>query len=64
MHHLDIWTGGSYRDKEAARRYFEKANDQKGVPGTVTIDNKGANLAALETINAGGETPMKRPWVE
>jgi putative transposase len=47
------------RDKEAARRYFEKAIDQNGVPETVTIDKSGANLAALEAINSDRETPIK-----
>ena len=47
------------RDKTAARRYFEKAIDPNGVPETVTIDKSGANLAALEAINAGRETPIK-----
>ncbi|SOE87998.1 Transposase (or an inactivated derivative) [Caballeronia arationis] len=47
------------RDKEAARRYFEKAIDQNGVPETVTIDKSGANLAGLHVVNAGRETPIK-----
>jgi transposase-like protein len=47
------------RDKEAARRYFEKAIDQNGVPETVTIDRSGANLAGLHAVNAGRETPIK-----
>ncbi|MGF6507809.1 putative transposase [Paraburkholderia sp. 32] len=47
------------RDKEAARRYFEKAIDQNGAPETVTIDKSGANLAGLHAINAERETPIK-----
>ncbi|MGF6880458.1 IS6 family transposase [Paraburkholderia sp. MM5477-R1] len=47
------------RDKEAARRYFEKAIDQNGVPETVTIDRSGANLAGLHAVNAERETPIK-----
>ncbi|MGF6920628.1 IS6 family transposase [Paraburkholderia sp. 40] len=47
------------RDKEAARRYFEKAIDQNGVPETVTIDKSGANLAGLHAVNAERETPIK-----
>jgi putative transposase len=47
------------RDKVAARRYFEKAIDQNGIPETVTIDKSGANLAGLHAINAGRETPTK-----
>lgn len=47
------------RDKTAARRYFEKSIDQNGEPDTVTIDRSGANLAALEAINAEREVPIK-----
>ena len=47
------------RDKAAARRYFEKAIDQNGVPETVTVDKSGANLAALKAINAERDTPIK-----
>ena len=47
------------RDKEAARRYFEKAIAQNCVPETVTIDKSGANLAGLYTVNAERETPIK-----
>ena len=47
------------RDKVAARRYFEKAIDQNGVPETVTIDKSGANLAGLHAINAERETSIK-----
>lgn len=47
------------RDKIAARRYFEKAIDQNGIPETVTIDKSGANLAGLQAINAGREMPIK-----
>ncbi|MEX3693817.1 IS6 family transposase [Paraburkholderia sp. BR14312] len=47
------------RDKEAARRYFEKAIDQNGAPETVTIDKSSANLAGLRAVNAELETPIK-----
>jgi putative transposase len=47
------------RDKQAARRYFEKAIDQNGAPETVTIDRSGANLAGLHAVNAERETPFK-----
>jgi hypothetical protein len=47
------------RDKAGAHRYFEKSIDQNGEPDTVTIDRSGANLAALEAINADRETPIK-----
>ncbi|MFM0514907.1 IS6 family transposase [Paraburkholderia sp. RL17-373-BIF-A] len=49
----------AHRDKAAARRYFEKAIDQNGVPETVTVDKSGASLAALQAINAERETPIK-----
>src|SRR5260370_1571513 len=50
---------GAHRDKAAAQRYFEKSIDQNGEPETVTTDKSGANLAALEAINADRETPIK-----
>ncbi|MGF6413596.1 IS6 family transposase [Paraburkholderia sp. MM5482-R1] len=49
----------AHRDKTAARRYFEKSIAWNRVPETVTIDKSGANLAALEAINAGREAPIK-----
>jgi len=49
----------AHRDKTAARRYFEKAIAQNSMPETVTIDKSGANLAALEAINADRENPIK-----
>jgi putative transposase len=49
----------AHRDKAAARRYFEKAIDQNGAPETVTMDKSGANLAAVQSINAERETPIE-----
>jgi transposase-like protein len=49
----------AHRDKAATRRYFEKAIDQNGEPETITVDKSGANLAALEALNAERETPIK-----
>ncbi|MBB3262241.1 transposase-like protein [Paraburkholderia bannensis] len=49
----------AHRDKPAARRYFEKAIAQNGEPEIVTVDKSGANLAALEALNAGRPTPVK-----
>ncbi|MGP8431792.1 IS6 family transposase [Paraburkholderia fungorum] len=46
-------------DKAAARRYFEKAIGQNGVPATVTMDKSCTNLAAIQCINAERETPIK-----
>jgi putative transposase len=47
------------RDKAAAQRYFEKSIEQSGEPETITIDKSGANLAALEALNAERDTPIK-----
>ena len=47
------------RDKVAARRYFEKAIGNNGEPETVTIDKSGANLAALDALNAEREMPIR-----
>ena len=47
------------RDKVAARRYFEKAIGNNGEPETVTIDRSGANLAALDALNAEREMPIR-----
>jgi putative transposase len=49
----------AHRDKTAARRYFEKAIDQNGEPETITVDKSGANLAALEALNAERPTPIE-----
>jgi putative transposase len=49
----------AHRDKAAAGRYFEKAIDRNGAPEIVTMDKSGANLAALQAINAKRETPIK-----
>ncbi|CAE6867850.1 IS6 family transposase ISBmu21 [Paraburkholderia aspalathi] len=41
-------------------RAVDKAEsiDQNGEPETVTIDKSGANLAALEALNTGRDTPI------
>jgi len=49
----------SGRIPAAAKRYFEKAIARNGEPETVTIDKSGANLAALEALNAERDTPIK-----
>jgi transposase-like protein len=38
---------------------LKKAIDQNGEPETITVDKSGANLAALEALNAGRPTPIK-----
>src|SRR5512135_1788653 len=40
----------AHRDKKAARRFFKKAVRQHGLPTKVTIDQSGANTAALEAL--------------
>uniref|UniRef100_UPI003BEEC400 IS6 family transposase n=1 Tax=Burkholderia arboris TaxID=488730 RepID=UPI003BEEC400 len=55
---IDFLQGAKW-DKAAAHRYFEKAIDQNGAPETVTIDQSGANLAALKDLNTERETPIK-----
>jgi putative transposase len=47
------------RDKHAARRYFQRSMVHHGVPHTVTIDQSGANLAALKAINVEREPPIR-----
>ena len=47
------------RDTSAALRFFRKAIRNNDMPKVVTIDKSGANLAALESINAGREQPVK-----
>ena len=49
----------AHRDKTAAQRYFEKSIAQNGVLETVTIDKSGANLAALEAINADRDASIR-----
>ncbi len=39
------------RDEAAARRFFNKAIGQHGLPEKVVIDKSGSNCAALETLN-------------
>jgi putative transposase len=49
----------AHRDKAAAHRYFEKAIDRNCGLETITVDKSGANLAALEALNAERSTPIK-----
>jgi putative transposase len=49
----------AHRDKVAAQRYFEKSIEQNGEPEMVTIDKSGVNLAALDSLNAVRDTPIK-----
>ena len=49
----------AHRAKAAAQAYFKKAIALNGDPKTVTIDKSGSNLAALKSINAKREIPIK-----
>ena len=46
------------RDKAAALRFFEKAMKASGISEKVTLDNSGANKAAMDEINARGDAPI------
>jgi len=46
------------RDKAAAMRFFDKAMQDHDVPEKVTMDKSGANKAAMDEINARGETSI------
>lgn len=46
------------RYKAAALPFFDKAMKASGVPEKVTLDKSGANKAAMDEINARGETPV------
>ena len=45
----------AYRDYAAARRFFERAIDLRGIPEKMTIDKNGANTAAIEGLRADSE---------
>jgi len=40
------------RDTAAARRFLERAINLHDVPEKITIDKSGANMAAIESVNA------------
>jgi putative transposase len=44
----------AHRDLAAARRFFERAIDRHDVPEKITIDKRGANTAAVNTMVADG----------
>ena len=46
------------RDKAAALQFFEKAMKANGVPEKVAMDKSGANKAAMDEINARGESQI------
>jgi putative transposase len=47
------------RDRHAAQHYFERSIMHSCAPETVTIDQSGANLAALKAINVEREIPIR-----
>ena len=49
----------AYRDYAAARRFFERAIDLHGIAEKITIDNSGANTAAIEGIRADSGTDIE-----
>jgi putative transposase len=49
------------RDKKAAKRFFDKAIDNNGVPAKITIDKSGANKAAIEAYNLRKQHRNRNP---
>jgi putative transposase len=46
------------RDTTAAKRFFEKAMRENGVPEKIAMDKSGANKAAIDEINGGVAAPI------
>src|SRR5471030_1052864 len=46
------------RDMAAAKRFFDKAMRENGVPDKVAMDKSGANKAAIDALNAGRDVPI------
>src|SRR5450830_1063443 len=46
------------RDMTAAKRFFDKAMRENGVPDKVAMDKSGANKAAIDAVNAGRAVPI------
>ncbi len=49
----------AHRDEAAARRFLERAIDLHGVPEKITIDKRGANTAAVVSVQADSGLPIK-----
>jgi putative transposase len=47
------------RDRKAALRFLYKAVRQRGTPAKITIDQSGANTAAIESYNAAHDTEVE-----
>jgi putative transposase len=48
----------------AANRLFDKAMQPNGDPEKVAMDKRGANKAAIDSINAGRDVPVVMRQVE
>jgi putative transposase len=48
------------RDLSAARRFLERAVNLHGVPETITIDESGANTAAIDSVIADADVDILR----
>ena len=47
------------RDRKSALRFSYKATGQHGTPAKITIDQSGANTAAIESYNAAHDTEVE-----
>jgi putative transposase len=47
------------RDRKAALRFLYKTTGQRGTPAKITIDQSGANTAAIESYNAAHDTEVE-----
>jgi len=48
----------AHRDMTAAKRFFEKAMFENGMPDKIAMDKSGANKAAIDKINGGMAVPI------
>jgi transposase-like protein len=48
----------AHRDMAAARRFFQKAMRENGVPEKIVMDKSGANKAAVDEINGAVAVPI------
>jgi len=48
----------AHRDTAAAKRFFEKAMRENGVPEKIAMDKSGANKAAVDEINGAMAVPV------
>ena len=50
----------AHRDVAAARRFFERAIELHDVPASITIDESGANTAAVRGLIADSGAPLRQ----